>query len=97
MAFAAPVYPSDHMRPAHTPRAVSRMDFFLRSAHEQALIETKTPGATERYLDTGMAIKSNPEKAMMVDPKPDNWARRRLLWRQSGGEEVHGGAVRFLH
>ena len=50
---------------------------------EQALIEASTPGAAEFYQDTGMAIKSNPEKAMMVDPAPDNWARRRLLWGRS--------------
>ena len=56
-----------------------------------------------RYVDTGMAIKSDPEKAMMVDPTPGNWARRRLLgwgWdggrvgREGGGERGQEGRER---
>ena len=70
------------------------MDFFLRSAHEQTLIEANTPGATAVYADTGMAIKNNPGKAMMVDPKPENWARRRLLSWHQGPEALRAEEAR---
>lgn len=57
-------------------RAVSRLDYFLRSVHEQELL---AEGKESPYSETALAIKSDPSRALMVRPKPYNWARRRLL------------------
>ena len=61
-------------------RAVSRFDFFLRSAHHQ---EASAPGASAQqqqaapqYLEVGQQIKGDITKAMIIKPKPANWVRR---------------------
>ena len=60
-------------------RAVSRFDFFLRSAHHQDLTGgAKAAGAIAPppYREIGHHIKGDVTKAMIIQPKPSNWARR---------------------
>ena len=61
-------------------RAVSRMDFFLRSAHDQELAQAaEGPGAAaagqHAYEHTGRSIHRDPALAMLVNPKPEAWSR----------------------
>ena len=58
-------------------RAVSRFDYFLRSAHHQDSGGRSSTSASDvpRYREISHDIKSDVTKAMIIQPKPPNWAR----------------------